>query len=193
MQLGQQSGLSPRAGRLLLSEEMLSGAWRKGESPRRSLAAAGQVAGLGVQGVSATAVVLVAVATTGETHAAQCRCTRVAWACFLQAALARPETVTSGPLPRRLVESFGVWRRKCGNSKSGGFDQRGCGHRRGGALPVITRWVTGVPGLSPLASLQPRGAPWVPPRTPMLGHPGTFSFLGSDELWQPGECQGPSL
>lgn len=70
-----------------------------------------------------------------------------------------------------------------------------CYHKKAGSG---LRWVAGVPCLSPLASLQqlqPRGAPWVLLRTPVLGHPGTCcSFLGSDEkLWQPGECQGPSL
>lgn len=64
MQLEEQSGLSPRAGQLLLSEETLSGAWRKGKSREVESGChwSGRP-GCGVQGVSATTVVLVALAT----------------------------------------------------------------------------------------------------------------------------------
>lgn len=74
--------------------------------------------GCGVKGLSAVTVVSVALATGGEIHYAQCRCSRVEWAYFLQIALDGPETVTSaGLLPRWLAETFGVWRSKCGNSE----------------------------------------------------------------------------
>lgn len=81
----------------LVSEQTLLGGWvKRGKTRMQSLASTVRVSlGCGVKGVSAATVVSVALATRGEIHNAQCRCTGVEWAHFLQTALAGLETVTS--------------------------------------------------------------------------------------------------
>ena len=74
----------------MVSEQILIGGWKNKEGTRMQswLLLVRVSLSCGVKGVSVATVVSVTLATRVEIHYAQCRCTQIEWAHFLQTALA---------------------------------------------------------------------------------------------------------